>query len=90
MFLNEFSTVLSIRLAIRHKPKLLIEPANHIRISKGDNLCIRCFDPYETYSTTISWFRCVILNHSSCVVKILYIYNNETFAKMFLSLQFEN
>ncbi|CAM4742403.1 unnamed protein product [Rotaria magnacalcarata] len=42
---------------IRLKPKLLIEPSTHIRISKGDKLHIKCLDPYETETTTISWFR---------------------------------
>ncbi|CAF3609191.1 unnamed protein product [Adineta steineri] len=42
---------------IFRRPKLLIEPSTHIRISKGDKLLIRCFDPYEAYRTTIRWFR---------------------------------
>ncbi|CAF3522929.1 unnamed protein product [Rotaria socialis] len=42
---------------IRLKLKLLIEPSTHIRIPKGDKLHIKCFDPYDTETTTISWFR---------------------------------
>jgi len=58
----KYRAILSVHLAILRKPKLLIEPASHIRVSKGDNLRIRCFDPYETDSTIISWFRCVELH----------------------------
>ncbi|UJR25590.1 hypothetical protein I4U23_006934 [Adineta vaga] len=42
---------------ILRRPKLFIEPSTHIRVSEGDKLRIRCFDPYETYRTAIRWFR---------------------------------
>lgn len=53
--------LLLVRLAMIRRPKLSIEPSTYIRRSKGESLRVKCFDPYETNSTTITWFRWVTL-----------------------------
>ena len=50
---------LLVHLALIRRPKLSIEPSTHIRRSKGESLRLKCFDPYQPHSTTITWFRWV-------------------------------
>lgn len=52
--------MLSDRLAILRRPKLLIEPSTYIRVSRGEKLLVKCSDPYEAYRTKIHWFRFVV------------------------------
>ncbi|CAF1237105.1 unnamed protein product [Adineta ricciae] len=45
------------QLTILRRPKLIIEPSSYIRVSHGEKLRVRCYDPYETLRTVIRWFR---------------------------------